>query len=121
MGLSPLIYEPETHIIYQNNTSFPYLSSDLCILLSCKNNYRDMTLKQIFQNFHNTFFNSDFSLYNDPNVTKLLGHVLFILLERMLSQNLDLGLGYFFMFCRNFVKVFFTIFYVSCHTKKNRA
>ena len=69
-----------------------------------------MTLKKIFQNFHNKILNSDSSLHNEPNVTKLLGHVLCILLEGSVSQNFDLGLGYFFMLCRNFVKVFFHYF-----------
>ena len=91
------------------------------MLMHYKNNHRDMTLKQIFQNFHNKFLNSDFSLYNEPNVTKSLGHVLCIPLERSVSQNFDLGLGYFLMLCRNFVKVFFSIFHVSCHKNKTRA
>ena len=75
-----------------------------------KNNHRDMTFKKIFQNVHNTFLNSDFSLYNESNVTKLIGRVLCILLEGSVSQNFDLGLGYFFMLCRNIVKVFFHYF-----------
>ena len=61
--------------------------------MCCKNNHRDITLKKYF---HNKFVNSDFSLCNEPNVAKSLGHVLCILLEERVSQNFDLGLGYFF-------------------------
>ena len=66
-----------------------------------------MTLKIIL--------NSDFSVDNVLNVTKLIGHVLCIPLEGSVSQNFDLGLGYFFMLCRKFVKVFFHYFlcYIS--------
>ena len=69
-----------------------------------------MTLKTVFQNFHIIFFNSDFSVNNESNVTKLIGHVLCITPEGNVSQNVDLGLGYFFMLCRKFVKVFFHYF-----------
>ena len=74
-----------------------------------------MTLKIIFQNFHFQFLNSDFSVDNVLNVTKLIGYVLCIPLEGSVSQNFDLGLGYFFMLCRKFVKVFFHYFlcYIS--------
>ena len=67
----------------------------------------DMTLETIFQNFHINFLNSDFSVINDSNVTQLIGHVLCITPEGSVSQNVDLGLGYFFMLCRKFVEVFF--------------
>ena len=69
-----------------------------------KNNHRDMTSKKIFQNFCNNFLNSDFSLYTESNVSKSIG------LEASVSQNFDFRLGYFFMLCRNFVKVFFHYF-----------
>ena len=74
-----------------------------------------MTLKIIFQNFHIKFLNSDFSVDNVLNVTKLMGHVLCIPLEGSVSQNFDLGLGYYFMLSRKFVKVFFHYFlcYIS--------
>ena len=68
----------QRHIIYRNKTSFPYLSSDLMHTLVLQ--------EQLF------------SLYNEANVTKLLGQVLCILLEGSLSQNLDLGLRYFLYF-----------------------
>ena len=55
-----------------------------------------MTLKKIFQNFHIQCLNSDFSVDNEVNVTKLIGHVLCIALEGSVSQNFDLGPGYFF-------------------------
>ena len=55
-----------------------------------------MTLITRFQNFHITFLNSDFSVDNESKVTKLIGHVLCIPLKGSLSQNYDLGLGYFF-------------------------
>ena len=71
---------------------------------------RDMTLKTIFQNFHINFLNGDFSVNNQSNVTKLIGHVLCITLEGSVSQNFDIGLGYFFMLCRKFVKMFFHYF-----------
>ena len=47
----------------------------------------DMTLKTIFQNFHIKFLNSDFSVDNESNVTKLIGQVFFIALEGRVSQN----------------------------------
>ena len=62
-----------------------------------KNNHRDMALKTIFQNFHITFLNSDFSVDDVSNITKLIGNVLCILLEGNMSQNFDLGLGYFYV------------------------
>ena len=77
-----------------------------------KNNDRDMTLKKIFQKFCDKFLNSNFSLYNESNVTKSIGHVLCILLEGSMSQNFDNGLGNFFMLCRNFVRVF--VHYFLC-------
>ena len=77
-----------------------------------------MTLKTIFQNFHIQFLNSDFSVHNESNVTKSIGHVLCIPLEGSVSQTFDLGLGYFFMLCRKFIKVFFHYFYVSYHIIK---
>ena len=51
-----------------------------------------MTLKKIFQNFHIDFLNSDFSVDNESNVIKSIGHVLCILHEGSVSQNFDLGL-----------------------------
>ena len=51
---------------------------------------KDMALKTIFQNFH---INSDFSVDNESNVTKLRGQVLCIALEGSVSQNFDLGPG----------------------------
>ena len=71
-----------------------------------------MTLKMRFQIFHINFLNSDFSIDNESNVTKSIEHALCIPLEGSLSQNFDLGLSYFFMLCRKFVKVFF--FYFLC-------
>ena len=50
---------------------------------------KDMTLKTIFQNFHIKFLNSDFSVDNESNVTKLIGQVLCSALEGSLSQNFD--------------------------------
>ena len=60
----------------------------------CKNNYRDMTLKTIFQNVHIKLSNSDFSVDNESNVTKSLGYVLCILLEGRVSQNIENKLCY---------------------------
>ena len=75
-----------------------------------KNNHRYKTLKTVFQNFRTKFLNSEFSVDNESNVPKSIGYVLCILLEGSVSQNFDLGLGYFFMLCRNFVQVFFHYF-----------
>ena len=69
-----------------------------------------MILKIIFLNFHIKCLNSDFSVDNESIVTKSIGHVLCIPLEGKVSQNFDLGLGYFFMLCRKFIKVFFHYF-----------
>ena len=79
----------------------------------CYNKFiRDMTLETIFQNFHINFFNNDFSVNNESKVTKLIGHVLCITPEGSVSQNFDLGLGYSFMLCRKFVKVFLHCFFM---------
>ena len=81
------------------------------------NNYRDMTSKTTFQNFHVKFLNSDFSVDNALNVTKLLLYVLCSLFEGRVSQNLDLGPGCFLMLCRNFLKknlsLFFTFYLIK--------
>ena len=50
--------------------------------------------------------NYNISVDNESNVTKSRGHVLSILLEGGLSQNFDLGPGYFSMLCRELIKVF---------------
>ena len=71
-----------------------------------------MTLKTIFQNFHINFLNSNFSINNELNVTKLIEHVLCITLEGSMSQNFDLGLSYFFMLCRKFANIF--VHYFIC-------
>ena len=83
-----------------------------------KNSYRDMSLKTKFQNFHIQFLNSDFSVDDESNVTKLKGYVPCILLEGRMSQNFDLGPGYFFMLCRKCVSV---SFYVLCHINETSA
>ena len=69
-----------------------------------------MILKTIFQNFHIIFLNSNFSVNNDSNVTKLIEHVLCIALGGSVSQNFDLGLGYCFMLCKKIVKILFHYF-----------
>ena len=43
---------------------------------------------------------------NTLNATNFLEDVLSSPLEGSVSQNFDLGPGYFFMLCRTFVKVF---------------
>ena len=71
-----------------------------------------MTLKTIFQNFHINFFNSDFSVNNESNVTRLIGHGLCTIPEGSASQNCNLGLCYLFILCRKFVKIFFHYFFM---------
>ena len=61
-----------------------------------KNDNRDIKLNITFQDCHIHFFNSDFSVENQSNVTKSLGYVLCSTLEGSVSQNFDLGPGYFF-------------------------
>ena len=53
----------------------------------------------------------DFSVSNALNVNTFLGNALCSPLEGSMSQNFDLGPGYFFMLCRKFVKVFFSLFF----------
>ena len=74
-----------------------------------ENHYRDKTLKTILQFFYIKFLNSDISVDKALNVTKLIGYLLCILLEGSVSQNFDLGPGYFLMLCRKLVKVIFHI------------
>ena len=69
-----------------------------------------MTLKTTFQNFHIIFSNSDSSVDIVIKLTKSLGDVLCSPLEGNVSQNVNLGPGYFFMLCRKFVKVLFHYF-----------
>ena len=58
--------------------------------------YRDIKLNIKFQNVHIKYLNSDFSVSNASNVTKFLGDALCSHVEESLSQNFDLGPGYFF-------------------------
>ena len=110
MLTSPLIYTIETHMIYQKIALFHIHFMIQCITACYKICLRDITLKTKFQNFHIKFLNSDFSVSNALNITKFLGDALCSPLEGSVSQNFDLGPGYFFMLCRKFVKVFFHYF-----------
>ena len=62
--------------------------------------------------FHIIFFNRNSSVDIAPICLKLLGHVLDSLREGSMSKNVDIGSGYFFMFCRNVRNYFFTTIYV---------
>ena len=62
-------------------------------------------MKTTFQNFHIIFPNSDSSLDIVIKLTKSLGDVLCSPLGGNVSQNVDLGPGYFFMLCRKCVKI----------------
>ena len=64
--------------------------------MCCKNRYGGMTLKTTFQNFHIKFSNSDSSVDIAIKLIKSLGDVLCNPLEGSMSQNFDLGPGYFF-------------------------
>ena len=110
MLLSSLIYEIETHMIYQKIALFHMYSMVQGITACYKIRHRDSTLKKTFQNFHITFLNSDFSVSNALNVTKCLGDALCSPVEGSVSQNFDLDPGNFFMLCRKLVKVFFHYF-----------
>ena len=70
-----------------------------------------MILKAAFQKIDINFLNSDFSVTNSLNVTKSLGDVLCNVLKGKMSRNVDLGLSYFFMLCRKFVKLIFSLFF----------
>ena len=65
------------------------------------------TLKTGHENLYVIFLNSDFSFNIRSIPTKFLGDVLNHTPEGSISQNSDLGPGYFFMLCRNFGKHFF--------------
>ena len=78
--ISPLIDEVQTHIIYQK---IPLVHISLvCNILLCVTKI----------------------------VTKSLVDVLCSVLEGSMSQNFDLGFSFFFMLCRQFVKLFFHYF-----------
>ena len=111
MLISPLIYKIETHMIYQKLALFHIYLMKKCITACYKIRHRDSILKTKFQNFHIKFLNSDFSVSNALNATKSLGDALCSPLEGSVSQNVDLGPGYFLMLCRNFVRVFFHYFF----------
>ena len=107
-------------MIYQKIALFHIHFMIQCITACYKICLRDITLNPKFQNLHIKSFNSDFSVSNALNITIFLGDALCSPLEGSMSQNFDLGPGYFFMLCRKFVKYFFTIFCVSCHKNKPR-
>ena len=52
-----------------------------------------MTLKTAFENFYVKFLNIDFSVGIASIIIKLLGNVLYNILEGSVSQNNDLGPG----------------------------
>ena len=95
-------------MIYQKIALFNIHFMIQCITAYYKICLRDITLKTRFKEF----LNSDFSVSNALNITKLLGDALCSPLEGRVSQNFDLGPDYFCMLCRKFVKVFFH--YVLC-------
>ena len=68
-------------------------------------------LKTTFDQYHINFSNSDFSLNIAPIFAKFLGYVLHSPPEGSLSQNFDLGPGYYFMLCRNFRIIFFSLLF----------
>ena len=59
-------------------------------------------LKTSFENYHINFLNSDFSVDIASIYTRFLVCVPHSPPEGSVSQNFDLGPGYFFMLCRNF-------------------
>ena len=110
MLISPLIYKIETHMIYQEIALFPIYLMIQGLTACYKIRHRDIILKTKFQNVHITFLNSDFSVSIVVNATKFLGDAFCSHFEGSMSQNSNLGPGYFFMLCRKFVKVFFHYF-----------
>ena len=64
-------------------------------------------LKSTFENYNINFSNSDFPVDIASICVKFLLYVIHSSLEGSLSQNFDLGPGYFFMLCRNYEKIFF--------------
>ena len=56
------------------------------------------------ENFHINFLNSNFSVDIASIGSELFGYVPHSPPEGSVSQNIDLGPGYFFMLCRNFIK-----------------
>ena len=77
-------------------------------------------LKTTFEQYHINFSNSDFSLDIASISAKFLGYVLHSPPERRKSQNFDLGLGYIFMLCRNFGKIFFHYYLRFMSQKLNK-
>ena len=57
------------------------------------------------------FLNSAFLLDIPSIFIKLAGNVFYDILEGSMSQNLDLGPGYFFMLCRNYGTFFFSLLF----------
>ena len=64
-------------------------------------------LKTTFENYHINISNSDFSVDIASICFKFLGYVPHSPPEGSVSQNFDLGPGYFLMLCRNVGKIFF--------------
>ena len=64
-------------------------------------------LKTTFEKYHINFSNSDFSFNIASIFAIFLGYVLHSPPEGNISQFFYLGPGYFFMLCRNFMKIFF--------------
>ena len=64
------------------------------------------TLKIGLEDLYIIFLNSDFSFNIRSIPTKFLGDILYNTPEGSVSQNFDLGPGYFCTLCRNFGKLF---------------
>ena len=109
----------EAHMIYQKIALCHIHIMIQCITACYTICLEDITLKTKSQNFQIKFLNSDFSVSNALNITKFLGGALCSPLEGSVSQNVDLGPGYFSMLCRKFVKVFFHYFLCFMSYKKN--
>ena len=80
------------------------------IILCDKAHNRDGALKTARGNLYVIFLNSAFLLDIPSIVIKLAGNVFYDILEGSMSQDLDLGPGYFFMLCRNY-GTFFSHYY----------
>ena len=71
---------------------------------------RDGKLKTTLQNFHMIYWNSDISVNTFSIFAKSLENNVYCLPKRGISQNIDLGPGYFVIWCRIWKNYFFTIF-----------
>ena len=111
MMIFPLRFKVSRHMRYQKIVLYCTYFLIKSIILCDKAHDRDGALKTARGNLYFIFLNSAFSLDIPSILIKLAGNVFYDIIEGSLSQNLDLGPGYFFMLCRNYGTFFSSLLF----------